>query len=120
MFVDQLDIPVLKWLLSLFAHFSIKLHFLTELYQFTYSGYRAFVEFMCSRYPLICSLFLHVRLFVTLWTIAHHTLCSWYFPGKNTGVGCHLLLHGIKPASPVSPALAGRFFTTEPPKKSLS
>ena len=24
---------------------------------------------------------------------------------------------GIKPASPVSPALAGRFFTTEPPGK---
>ena len=22
-------------------------------------------------------------------------LCPWSFPGKNTGVGCHLLLQGI-------------------------
>ena len=36
----------------------------------------------------------------------------WIFPGKNTGVGCHFLLHGIfptnrgiKPASLVFPAL---------------
>ena len=39
-------------------------------------------------------------------------------PGKNTGVGCHAPLQGnlhnpgIKPASLVSPALAGGFFTT--------
>ena len=31
--------------------------------------------------------------------------CPWYFPGKNTGVGCHFLLGdlpdpGIEPASP--------------------
>ena len=43
-------------------------------------------------------------------------------PGKNTGAGCHFLLQGIfppriKPVSLVSPALAGRFFTTEPPGK---
>ena len=25
-------------------------------------------------------------------------LCSWDSPGKNTGVGCHFLLHGIFPA----------------------
>ena len=24
-------------------------------------------------------------------------LCSWDFSGKNTGVGCHFLLHGIFP-----------------------
>ena len=24
-------------------------------------------------------------------------LCPWDFPGKNTGVGCHLLLQGIVP-----------------------
>ena len=47
-------------------------------------------------------------------------LCPWDFPGKNTGVGCYFLLQGdipnprIKPKSPVSPALAGGFFTTEP------
>jgi len=32
--------------------------------------------------------------------------------GKNTGVGCHALLQGIEPMSLMSPALAGRFFTT--------
>ena len=37
--------------------------------------------------------------------------------GKNTGVGCHFLLQEIFPnpgIKPVSPALAGRFFATEP------
>ena len=39
------------------------------------------------------------------------------FPSKNTGVGCHALLQGIfltQGSNPhlVSPALAGRFFTT--------
>ena len=47
-------------------------------------------------------------------------LCSWDSPSKNTGVHCHfpasgdLLDPGIKPTSP---ALAGIFFTTEPPGK---
>ena len=44
-------------------------------------------------------------------------LCSWNFPGKNTGAGCHFLLRdlphpGEEPASLKSPALAGGFFTT--------
>ena len=44
-------------------------------------------------------------------------LCPSNFPGKNTGVGCHLLLQGnlpdprIKPSSPVSLTLAAGFFT---------
>ena len=44
-------------------------------------------------------------------------------PGKKTGVGCHFLLQGIlltqgsNPCLPVSSALAGGFFTTEPPGK---
>ena len=41
-------------------------------------------------------------------------LCPWGSLGKNTGVGCHALLQGIFSMSPVSPALSGRFFTTEP------
>ena len=28
-------------------------------------------------------------------------LCPWDFLGKNTGVGCHFLLQGIEPRSPV-------------------
>ena len=37
------------------------------------------------------------------------------FSGKNTGAGCHFLLQGNLPDSrikPISPALAGRFFST--------
>ena len=32
--------------------------------------------------------------FATTWTLAYQApLCPWDFPGKNTGVGCHFLLH---------------------------
>ena len=44
-------------------------------------------------------------------------LCPWDFPGKNTKMGCHFLLHGIDlpdlGMEPTPPALAGRFFTAE-------
>ena len=52
-----------------------------------------------------------VWLFVTPWTVALWLLCPWDLPGKNTRVGCHLLLQGIfvtqglKPLPPVSPEL---------------
>ena len=43
--------------------------------------------------------------------------CPWDFPGKNTKIGCHFLLHGMDlpdpGMEPTSPALAGRFFTAE-------
>ena len=51
----------------------------------------------------------------TPWTVA---LCPQDSPGKNTGVGCHALLQGIFPTQGLnlrlftSPALTGRFFTT--------
>ena len=32
-------------------------------------------------------------------------LCPWDFPGKNTGVGCHFLLHGICPTQGLNPGL---------------
>ena len=45
-------------------------------------------------------------------------LCPWDSPGKNTGVGCHVLqdflqeiFPRIKTAPLTSPALSGRFFT---------
>ena len=63
-----------------------------------------------------------VRLFATPWALQPtRLLYPWGSPGKNIGVGCHFLLPGdllhpgIKPTSPVSPALAGGFFTSEPP-----
>ena len=57
--------------------------------------------------------------FVTPWTVACRLLRLWDFPGKNTGEGCHVL-PGNLPDSGIeleSPALAGRYFTTEPPGK---
>ena len=56
--------------------------------------------------------------FATSWTARF--LCPWGFPGKNTGVGSSSgdLRHpGIEPVASVSPVLAGRCFTTEPPGK---
>ena len=56
------------------------------------------------------------------WTVVLQLLCSWSFPGKNTGVGCHFLLEGIfltQGSNLVSPALAGGFFTTLPPGKPI-
>ena len=77
-------------------------------------------------YMLICCCCLVTKLCLTL--LQPHglqpakPLFPWYFPGKNPGVGCHLLLQEILPnprMEPVSPELAGRFFTTEPPRKPL-
>ena len=54
-------------------------------------------------------------------------LCPWDSLGQNTGVGCHSLFQGIFPTQGPSHScvscvscIAGRFFTTEPPGKSLS
>ena len=65
----------------------------------------------------------HIRLFATLWTVARHAPLSMGFsrqkywsrlpfppPGDLPGPG-------MEPASPRPPALAGRFFTTEPSEK---
>ena len=67
----------------------------------------------------------HVQLFVTLWTVAHQASLSMKFPRQEYWNGLpfpspgDLLNPGIESMSPASPALAGRFFTTEPPGKSL-
>ena len=47
-------------------------------------------------------------------------LFPWDFLGENTGLGSHFFLQGNLPdpgTEPTSPALAGGFFTTEPPGK---
>ena len=65
----------------------------------------------------------YVPHFATPWTVAHQTPLSMGFsrqeyqsklPFPPPG---DLPNPGIEPPSPVSPALAGRFFTTEPPGK---
>ena len=45
----------------------------------------------------VLSRFHRVWLLVTLWTVAHQAPLSLDSPGKNTGVGCHVLLQGIFP-----------------------
>ena len=37
-------------------------------------------------------------------------LCPWYFPGKNPGVGCHLLLQGIFRTQQLNPCLLHLLF----------
>ena len=42
----------------------------------------------------------------TPWSVAPPSLlCPWDFPGKNTVVGCHLLLQGIVPTQGLNPSL---------------
>ena len=71
-------------------------------------GYNSNLWFLLAH---MLSHFSCVQHFVTLWTVV---LCPWDSPGKDTWVGCCALLQGggIKTASPMSPALAGGFFTT--------
>ena len=65
--------------------------------------------------------FSHVRLFATPWTLALLAPLSMGFPRQKywSGLPCSppgdLLDPGIKPTSPVSPALAGRFFIAKLP-----
>ena len=68
---------------------------------------------------------MYIRLFVTLWTVSHQVplsmgvsrqeYCSeWPCPPPGD-----LPSPGIKPRSPMSPALAGGFFTTSAPGKPI-
>ena len=71
----------------------------------------------------MCSLLSHVRLLVTPWTVAPQTPLWDGFSREEywSGFPCpppgDLPDPGIERASTESPALAGRFFTTEPPGK---
>ena len=65
----------------------------------------------------------HVRLFETLWTVTCQAPLSIGFSQQEYWSGLpfpspgDLPNPGTEPASPAAPALAGRFFTTEPPGK---
>ena len=67
-----------------------------------------------------------VQLFATPWTVACQAPLFLGFSRQEYGSRLPFPLPedlhcpGIKPASPVSPTLTGRFFTTEPPGKSNS
>ena len=72
------------------------------------------------------SYFSCVQLFVTLWTVARQAPLSMGFSRQEywNGLPCpppgDPLNPGIEPASPVSPALAGGFFTTSASWEALS
>ena len=58
--------------------------------------------------------------FVAPWTVAHQAPLSMGFPRQEYWSGLPLPSPGDLPnpgTEPESPALAGRFFTTEPPGK---
>ena len=67
----------------------------------------------------------HVQLFATLWTVALQSPLSMEFSRQEYWSGLAFPIPGdlpnprIEPASLVSPALAGRFFTTLPPGKPM-
>ena len=47
----------------------------------------------------------HVGSFRPYGLLPARLLCSWDFPGKNTGAGCHFLLQGIFPTLGSNPGL---------------
>ena len=65
----------------------------------------------------------HVPLFATPWTVAHEAPLPMGYPRQEycSGLPCppprELPNPGIELEPPMSPALAGGFFTTEPPRK---
>ena len=58
-------------------------------------------------------------LFVTLWTVALQAPLSMGFSRQEYWSRLPFPPPGIELVSPVSPSLAGRFFTTEPPGKAV-
>ena len=54
-----------------------------------------------SNHSMCVHTFSHILLFVG----CARLLCPWYFPGKNTGVGCHFLLQEIFPTQGSNPHL---------------
>ena len=57
--------------------------------------------------------------YLTLFDPMDHSLGSWDFPGKNTGVGCHSLLQGIFPTQGLNPTLPADSLPPESPGKPI-
>ena len=55
---------------------------------FIFSQYLVLFSTMCICYMLYSALS-RVRLFATVWAVAHQAPLSMNFLGKNTGVGCY-------------------------------
>jgi len=99
-------------------HLRLKIFSLFFVFVFMYYLYEKYYKPICACVP---NCFSCVWLFATLWTVTHQAPLSMGFSRQDywSGLPCpppgNLPDPGIKP---VSPALAGRFFTTEPPGKS--
>ena len=73
-----------------------------------------------SMLAVVVQLLSHVWLLVTLWTVARQAPLSTGFPRQEYWSGLSFLSPGDLPnpgIEPVSPILAGGFFTMEPPGK---
>ena len=76
--------------------------------------------FLGPHIMLLFSCWVMSNSFVTLWTVAHQASLSVGFPRQEHWTGLPFPSLGDLPDSgiePMSPPLAGRFFTTEPPEK---
>ena len=94
-------------------------HFLKKFIQLSVSFYFpwASTAYVCTC-VCVLSRFSHVRLCVTLWTVAHQAPLSMEFSRQESWSGLpfptpgDLPDPGTEPMSLASPALAGQFFTT--------
>ena len=55
---------------------------------------------------LLLSSFSRVRLYATPEMAGHQATRPWDSPGKNTGVGCHVILQGIFPTQGLNPCVS--------------
>ena len=83
----------------------------------------AYIFIISVNWPCMLNHFICVQLFVTLWTVAHQAPLSMglsrqeYWSGLSFPPPGDRPNPGIKPASLMSLALAGRFFTTSATRK---
>ena len=78
------------------------------------------ITIKCGKFCSVLSRFSCVRLFATPWTVACQAPLSMGFPRREYWSGFPFPSPGDLPnlvIEPESPALAGGFFTTEPPGK---
>ena len=123
----MLNVHILHWV-PLHFNFAIPcerniLHFvpILQLRKVTAKDMSEAVHVRCS--VCVCSVAQSCSTHLTTWTVAHQALLSMglyrkeYWSGLPFPSPRDLPIPGIKPESPVSPALLDRFFITEPPGK---
>ena len=87
-------------------------------FYYIYDTYKFLSYIWCAHVQLLS----HVQLFVTPWTVVYQAPLSLGFPRQEYWSELPFPSPGALPnpgIEPTSPALTGRFFTTEPPGKPL-